>query len=117
MEKLSALGLALHVVTADTNGTGEAECTDLSVEIHLFPREAVAAEKERLVRQLGKDRTACLGNGKNDLLMVQNAVLSIAVISRESIYRKKDLASDLWIFDSLDGLGLLLKPHHLIARG
>lgn len=115
IQALSALGLEIHVITADTNGTAEAQCAGLPVQIHLFPKDQVALEKAKLVKELGKAHTACLGNGKNDLLMAQEALLSIAIVGREGAYAKTALASDLWVFNSLDGLDLLLKPHRLIA--
>ena len=115
IQALASMGLEIHVITADTNGTAEAQCAGLPAQIHLFPKDQVALEKARLGRVLGKAHAACLGNGKNDLLMVEEAALSIVIIGREGAYAKTALVADLWVFTSIDGLDLLLKPHRLIA--
>lgn len=115
LRALDALGLDLHVITADTNGTAARALEGLPVSLHLFPQEEVASEKQRLVQRLGKALTAAVGNGKNDLLMVQEAVLSIAVIGREGAYGKTAQASDLWVKESIDALDLFLEPHRLLA--
>jgi P-type E1-E2 ATPase len=113
--KLALSGLSLHVITADTNGTAASECSDLPVKVHIYPREVMADEKAKLIRQLGQNRSACIGNGKNDLLMVQEAILSIVVVGREGAYAKTAMAADLWVNHSLDALDLFLQRHRLIA--
>lgn len=115
LKALSDLGLDIHVITADTNGTAARALEGLPVILHLFPQEEVASEKQSLVQRLGKACTAAVGNGKNDLLMVQEAALSIAVIGREGAYSKTAQASDLWVKESVDALDLFLKPHRLVA--
>ena len=42
-------------------------------------------EKHRILRELGEDSCATMGNGRNDLLMCRDAALSVAVIGRKAL--------------------------------
>ena len=73
--------LTIHVLTADTHGTFAAECQSIpffwtpSQRLMLLPINFRNSKKpERPV--------ACIGNGRNDLFMLKEAALSIAVIDR-----------------------------------
>lgn len=60
--EFSTLKLTIFIITA----TAEVQCVGLLVEIHLLSKEQFTIEEERLVRNLGKDQTACLRNGETD---------------------------------------------------
>lgn len=107
--------LELYVLTADTHGTAKTMCEGLPVTIMTFPSDAAMHEKLRILNSLGKEQCVAIGNGRNDVLMCQNAALSIAIIGAEGAYGKLPAESDICVTSILKGLELLQKPKRLIA--
>ena len=83
LEAIHRLGVSLHIVTADTNGTAAQQCAALPVELLVREGGAVAREKAALVERLDPAETAAVGNGRNDVDMLRAAGLSLAVIGDE----------------------------------
>ena len=107
--------LSLHVLTADTFGTVRREMrTEPCSLVPLSKREQDHA-KAAYVRRLGSSRTACIGNGRNDRLMLRTASLSIAVVQAEGAAPATLAAADIVVNDVRDALDLFLKPQRLIA--
>ena len=71
--------------------------------------------KDDYVRRLGAARTACVGNGRNDRLMLRAARLGIAVVQREGAASEALRAADVVAFSVSDALDLLLRPLRLTA--
>jgi len=116
-ERVRALSPLVEVflVTADTLGTAGAVAQTLGCELHVLERGREAEQKRDWVRQLGAGRTAAIGNGANDALMLEEAALGIAVIGREGTAVQALLAADLVVPDIRDALDLLLRPARLTA--
>ena len=83
LEKIHDQGVTIYIVTADTNGTVMEECAKLPVEVKIFDSDTVARDKRCLCQSLGCERTASIGNGKNDIQVFPVSVFSIAVIGNE----------------------------------
>lgn len=119
LEPLSALArdLRLFVLTADTHGTAAAECgaTGLPLQIMTFPSDKAAASKLEIIRGLGPEGVCAIGNGRNDLPMLSEAGLSIAVLGQEGSFGALLEAADVVCLSMLDALMLLQKPSRLIA--
>lgn len=113
-ERLAALAadLEIRVATADTFGVGTAIGARLGMIV-----ESVhdATDKERLVRALGADRTAAIGNGRNDVAMLAAARLGIAVIGPEGAAGAAIVAADVVCTRITDALDLLLDERVLRA--
>ena len=107
--------LALHVVTADTFGTAAAALRDLPVTLTVLPDADQATAKAEYVRRLGADTVVCIGNGRNDRLMLREAALSIVVVQAEGAARETIEAAHLVCPDIAAALGLLLEPKRLVA--
>lgn len=105
----------IYVLTADTHGTAEQMCREIPVTIMTFPNEKAMDAKLEIARQLGEDRCAAFGNGRNDRLMCSACALSIAIIGREGAYSKLIQDTDICVTSIMDGLELLLKPKRLVA--
>ena len=105
----------IYVLTADTHETATKMCADLPVTIRTFPTGAAMQEKHRILRELGDDSCAAMGNGRNDLLMCRDAALSVAVIGPEGAHGRLLSDADVCVTSINDGLDLLLKPKRLIA--
>ncbi|MBN2282257.1 MAG: ATPase P [Deltaproteobacteria bacterium] len=107
--------LAIHVLTADTFGSVKKELSMLPCRLYIIPREEQAEAKASYTAELGIDRTVCVGNGRNDRLMLKRAALGIAVLQDEGTAAESLMAADLSTPGILEALDLLLFPRRLIA--
>jgi soluble P-type ATPase len=71
--------------------------------------------KAAYVRGLDPVSTACIGNGRNDRLMLRIAGLGIAVIQGEGAALETVREADIVVRDVRDALDLLLNPLRLVA--
>jgi P-type E1-E2 ATPase len=113
-ERLAAISadMRIHVATADTFGAAD----DLAARLGIpMTRIGTGADKERLVARLGAERTAAIGNGRNDAAMLRAARLGIAVIGPEGAAAAAVLAADVVCGDIRDALDLLLDDRVLRA--
>ena len=90
-------------------------CDGLPLTIRTFPKGSALDAKHQILKELGPDSCAAIGNGRNDMKMCLDAALSIAVIGPEGAYGKLAAQSDICVSSIVDGLDLLLKPRRLIA--
>lgn len=107
--------MTVHVLTADTHGGCRENLAGLPVRITVLESAPEDEAKAEAVERLGPDRTACLGNGQNDRLMLQKAALGVAVLGPEALAVGTLVAADLVVADALAGLDLFLKPRRLTA--
>ncbi|MGQ9513127.1 HAD family hydrolase [Thermodesulfitimonas sp.] len=116
-ERLNALAdrVAVHIFTADTFGTAREACAGLQAKVVVTRQPVVGPEKERYVTELGAGRTAAIGNGTNDVLMLRRAALAILVLGPEGAAVEALLAADVVVKEINDGLDLLLNPKRLAA--
>jgi soluble P-type ATPase len=115
--RLKALSakLRIHVVTADTFGRARVALRDVRCGLLVLPKGSQARAKAAYVRRLGAARTACIGNGRNDRLMLRVAALGIGVVQSEGAAPGSLRAADLVIGDVREALDLLLRPMRLLA--
>ena len=116
-ERLNALSKKLTVVvlTADTFGKAAGELAGISCSLTVLPLETQDAAKRSVVQSLGSDSTVCIGNGRNDNLMLKAAGLGIAVILEEGAARVTLAAADVVCTSILSALDLLTNPLRLVA--
>ncbi|MBC3803183.1 ATPase P [Acetobacterium fimetarium] len=115
LEALSARGLDLYVLTADTFGTAAEQCRDLPLEIQVFSKENIATSKKKFVEEIGVANTIAVGNGRNDLAMFEKSILSICIMGREGCCSKSMNAADIIVNNPLDALEMLLKNDRMVA--
>ena len=116
-ERLEALSksVSIHILTADTFGSVQKEMTGIPCEVVVIGRENQTQAKADYVRELGLQKTGSVGNGRNDALMLKEAVLGIAVIQEEGGAVETLLAADIATRSILDALDLLRHPLRLIT--
>ncbi len=116
-DRLEALSksVAIHILTADTFGSVQKEMTGIPCEVVVIGKENQTQAKADYVRQLEAQKTVSVGNGRNDALMLKEAVLGIAVIQEEGGAVETLLAADIVTHGILDALDLLLHPLRLTA--
>lgn len=107
--------LQVHVVTADTFGSVRTGLNVIACKIHLLKPEAQDRQKLEYVKKLGSQWTVCIGNGRNDKLMLKEASLGIGVISGEGAFADTLLHSDIVCTDIISALELLIYPQRLKA--
>lgn len=102
--------LKVYIITADTFGIAGEVCRSLEAELTVLRGEGEREGKATFVKLLGSEETVTLGNGANDELMLEQAVLGIAVMGEEGCCTKSLLKSDIVVKDIDDALWMLLKP-------
>ena len=107
--------LRIHVVTADTFGKAASGLEGLPCELAVLPAEKQDVGKLAYIQRLGPESTACVGNGRNDRLMLKEAALGIAVIQEEGAAAETLLGADVVCPDILSALGMLTDPLRLTA--
>ena len=114
LEKLAA-HLKLSVVTADTFGKATQLFEDLPCEVSVLPAGNQDVAKLEYVQKRGAGSTVCVGNGRNDALMLKEAVLGIAVMMGEGTASEALRAADVVCSGIVPALELLLNPLRLTA--
>lgn len=107
--------LQLHLVTADTHGRQAEIDRQLNLTAVRLRPGGEAEQKAAYVRQLGAASVVAVGQGANDALMLREAALGIAVLSREGTALPALLAADVLVPEFTAALELLDKPLRLIA--
>ena len=107
--------VAVHVITADTFGKARESLRGVHCTLEILKRGGEDRAKAALVRRLAARRVACIGNGRNDRLMLRTAALGIGTVQREGAALEAVQASDIVVHDVRDALDLLLKPRRLLA--
>jgi len=107
--------LQIHVLTADTFGNVRSELSEISCKLSIIPSENQETYKLNYIKQLGPEVTVCIGNGRNDRLMLKEASLGIAVILEEGAAIEALLASDVICTSIHSALDLLTNPLRLVA--
>ena len=114
LQKLSQ-HVRIHVITADTFGTVHRAVSGIPCEIAVLPAQAQDAGKLAYVEKLGADHCACIGNGRNDRLMLRAAALGIAVVQEEGAAAEAVMSADVVIPTIRAALDLLANPLRLVA--
>ena len=110
-----AENIDIHIVTADTFGMAESELAGVRCSFIVLGIENQSQAKLKYLMETGADDTACIGNGKNDRLMLRESVLGIAVIQAEGAFTETVMASDIICPDIFSALEFFRKPKRIIA--
>lgn len=105
----------IHVVTADTFGTVADQLRELPLQIIIISDKDQAEQKLRHLEKLGRTETITVGNGRNDIQMLEKAALGIGIIQAEGCYSAITRTADLIYTDINNALDSLLHPNRIIA--
>jgi len=86
--------LNFHVLTADTFGSVEKQLQDVNAQLAIISKENQDLKKLDYLNSLGANQTLCVGNGRNDVLMLQEACIGITVLGDEGLSTACFSASD-----------------------
>ena len=112
---LLAEKVSLHILTADTHGTVALKVKDLPVSLHVIGEGRQDVSKYNVIKSLGSQGVVAVGNGRNDVLMLQEAALGIAVIQAEGCAGVLIAYADVVCTSIVDALHLLIHPARLQA--
>ncbi len=110
-----AAALAIHVVTADTFGRAADGLEGVDCRLSVLKSGRQDRAKANFVHRLGADRTASIGNGRNDALMLAASALGVAVVLGEGASTESLNAADIVCTDIVSALELLMHPLRLTA--
>jgi soluble P-type ATPase len=82
----------------------------VKAEIIYLTEGESSQKKLDLLRQLGANRTVAIGNGADDVPMIEEAGLGICVLSKEGTFSEAMKKADVVFMNMLDALDFLLKP-------
>lgn len=98
--------LEVHLLSADTLGNLDETAAHLGVDAQ---RVSTGAEKRDYARRLGPERCAAIGNGVNDLPMLETVRFGIAVVGPEGAGGRTVGAADAVCGSILAAFDLLLE--------
>jgi P-type E1-E2 ATPase len=108
--------LQVHLLSADTHGGLAAIAEQLEVSsVRLQPGSSEVEQKAAYLRQLGAGSVAAIGNGANDVGMLREAGLAIAVLGPEGLATGVLEHADILVTSPAAALDLLLRPKRLVA--
>lgn len=116
-EALEALAgkLQIHVLTADTFGKATSGLKGIPCKLSILPVDNQDIGKLEYVKGLGPEFAVCIGNGRNDRLMLKEAALGIAVIQGEGAATETLHAADIVCTSIVSALELFTRPLRLVA--
>jgi soluble P-type ATPase len=82
----------------------------VKAEIVYLTEGESSKKKLDLLRRLGPDRTVAVGNGVDDVPMIQEAALGVCVLGKEGTSSEAMEKADVVFMNILDALDFLLKP-------
>jgi len=110
-----AQDLQVHVITADTFGKARAQLEGIPCQLSILAQDDQDIGKLAYIKELDPNRCVCIGNGRNDCLMLQRAALGIAVILSEGAAVQTLQAADVVCTGIVPALELLSNPLRLTA--
>jgi soluble P-type ATPase len=96
-------------------GKARASLASVPCRLTVLDPSSQAEAKRTYVEKLGGKRTAAIGNGRNDRLMLDIAALSIATVQAEGAARDAVLAAHVVVPGAVEALDLLIHPLRLTA--
>jgi len=107
--------LDIQLLTADTHGRQEAIDQQLGLKaIRLQPGNE-QEQKAAMIRKLGFEHVAAIGQGANDAAMLREAAIGICVLSPEGTAVETLLSADIVVKDINCAFNLFEKPLRLLA--
>ncbi len=107
--------LEVHILTADTMGTAHKISRKMNFKIKIITGENTLEAKAKFVEHLGPAEVIAVGNGSNDVGMLEKAAIGIAVLGSEGCSKAAVQSADLFVKTINDALKIILNPQRLVA--
>ncbi len=105
----------IHVLTADTFGKAASALKGIPCSLSILAQENQDEGKLSYIKKIGAEFCVCIGNGRNDRLMLKEAGLGICVILDEGAYLGTIHDADVVFTGIIPALDLLANPLRLRA--
>jgi len=105
----------VFIITADSYDSVDAELGTSNVTFIKVNKVSSGDEKARVVKELGPEKIVAIGNGSNDVAMMRESALGIAVVGDEGCSAALVKEADIVVSDTMKALGLLMHPERLVA--
>ena len=100
----------IYILTVEEKERVEEVLKKVKAEI-VYLREGESSQKKLdLLRQVGPARTVAIGNGVDDVAMIEEAGLGVCVLGKEGTFSEAMKKADVVFMNILDALDFLLKP-------
>ena len=111
-DKLNLLSKRTNVFILTTGGHQAIReiLKNVKAEVIYFKEGEVSQGKLDLLRQLGAEKTVAIGNGVDDVPMIEEAGLGICIIGVEGTSSEAIRKADVVFTDIVHALDFLLKP-------
>jgi soluble P-type ATPase len=100
----------IYILTKEEKERVEEVLKKVEAEIIYLTEGKSSQQKLDLLRQLGPTRTAAIGNGVDDVPMIEEAGLGICILGKEGTFSEAMKKADVVFTNILDALDFLLKP-------
>jgi soluble P-type ATPase len=106
----------IYVISANTRGTLDQIAVDLGIKaIHIPKSKSEKESKLTSLRVLNSEHTIAIGNGNNDLEIINQSKIGIAILGDEGLSIQTMISSDLVVPSISDAFKILLDEKALIA--
>jgi len=100
----------ITILTKSNREKVEETLKKMKVEILYVTEEDSSQQKLNVLQRLGPHQTAVIGNGLDDVRIMEQAGLGLCVIGKEGSSAEAVVKADLVVTNVLDALDFLLKP-------
>ena len=100
----------ITILTKSNREKVEETLKKMKVEILYVTEEDSSQQKLNVLQRLGPHQTAVIGNGLDDVRIMEQAGLGLCVIGKEGSSAEAMVKADLVVTNVLDALDFLLKP-------
>ena len=100
----------IYILTKEGKTLVEEVLKKVKAEIIYLMEGEASQQKLDLLRQLGATRTVAIGNGVDDVPMIEEAGFGICVMGNEGTYSEAMKKADVVFMNILDAFDFLLKP-------
>jgi soluble P-type ATPase len=98
------------ILAKEEKGRVEEALSKVKAEIVYLKEGESSQKKLDLLRQLGPAKTVAVGNGVDDVSMIEEAGLGVCVLGKEGTSSEATKKADVVFMNILDALDFLLKP-------
>jgi soluble P-type ATPase len=100
----------IYILTKEENERAEELLKKVKAETVYLMEGKSSQQKLDLLGQLGAARTVAIGNGLDDVPIIEEAGLGICVLGKEGTFSEAMKKADVVFMNILDALDFLLKP-------
>ena len=101
---------SIYILTKSDREKVEKTLTKMKVEVLYVTEGNSSQQKLNVLQRLGPHQTAVIGNGLDDVQIMEQAGLGMCVIGKEGSSTETMAKADLVVTNVLDALDFLLKP-------